>query len=110
MLSSSSPSRSRVLDFLRRFKAKVRDEGIVFIKRQENVHTLAYLGMLTYQAEELILGLAVDDYLRGPMPDDDGSPGEVWEFTVRAHGTNLYIKLKLDDEAKCVSFHPSRNR
>ena len=102
--------RERVLDFLRRFKSRARDEGMVFVRRAENVDTLIYLGMLTYMAEECIMGITDMDYISGPLHDHDRSPGEVWEFAIPVQDVMVYIKLKLDEEcAKCISFHPPRD-
>jgi hypothetical protein len=50
-------------------------------------------------------------YVKGPEPDDDGSPGEVWFFKKIVKGKKIYIKLKIWENngrhgAICMSFHP----
>jgi hypothetical protein len=108
--SLKADSRDAVPDFLGRFKAKVRKDGMVFVRRPENVNTLAFFGFLTYQAEDCIMRITDRDYIGGPSPNHDKSPGEVWEFAIQIQDLMVYVKLKLDQEsAKCISFHRPRD-
>ncbi len=92
--------------FLEAFKSEIAKSGLIFVPRKKNTDFLAFQGMFTYQAEEVIKKLTAVNYFEGPMPDDDGSEGEVWKFAIDIQGIETYIKLKLSSgEAKCISFH-----
>ena len=101
-------ARDEVIDFLKRFKAKMSAEGLVFVPRKRNLDGIAWLGLTIEEVERIILRLTDADYSGGPEEDLDGSPGEIWFFSVLDDGKGIYVKLKLDDEfAKCLSFHPA---
>ncbi len=95
-----------VVEFLKRFKTKAARSNLAFLRREENIHFLIMLGMFEYDAKEIIFSLTELDYFAGPSVDDDGSPGEIYEFATKVFGNEVYIKLKLSDTgAKCISFH-----
>ncbi len=95
-----------VRDFIERFMGKAREDGVVMVPREKNLHALAFLQLLPFQAREVIMGLRADQCIGGPLIDHDGSEGEIFEFEVELEQTRVYIKLKLDrTEAKCISFH-----
>ena len=99
-------NRSHQADFLVRFQSKARKDGLTIVPRSKNRDTLAFLGLLEYQAKEVIMGLREDQCIAGPLKDFDGSEGEIYEFEAEVQQTTVYIKLKLDSaEAKCISFH-----
>ena len=95
----------QIADFLKKFKEKAEKDGLILIHRSKNLDFLAYINLPWYEAQAIIFGLTEKNCLRGPMADEDGSPGEVWEFKAEHAGSEIYIKLKLDTEAKCMSFH-----
>jgi hypothetical protein len=81
------------------------ESDITVIDNQKNRDLLPFLGFLPYQRLEIIRNLKPKNYCQGPMEDQDGSEGEIWTFGYKESGITVYIKLKLDDEAKCLSFH-----
>ncbi len=94
-----------LLQFLKRFKAKVQETGLIPVQRSKVYDELRILcWMIEDLKNEIILKLSPENYHQGPMKDHDGSPGEIWEFGVRVGTITYYVKLKLDDEAKCLSF------
>lgn len=101
-------SRDEVVDFLKRFKAKMAADGLFFVPRKRNLDGITWLGLTIDEVEKIILGLTEINYSGGPEKDVDGSLGEIWFFSVLDDGRGIYVKLKLDDEfAKCLSFHPA---
>jgi len=91
--------------FLGDFKRKADESGLNTIPTQKNRDELAMTGLMPHERTRIVMELEPEDYSEGPMRDDDRSPGEVWVFgKVLPQGT-IYIKLKLFDEAKCLSFH-----
>jgi hypothetical protein len=102
-------TRDEINDFLKRFKAKVDEQGqLPMIPRRVNQDTLAMLGMSRSDVKTTVLAFTESEYRSGPEPDRDGTVGEVWTFLTDYAGREIYVKLKLDDTAaKCLSFHPS---
>lgn len=102
-------TRNQINDFLKRFKAKVDEQGqLPMIPRRENQNTLAMLGISRSEVKTTVLAFTENEYRSGPEADHDKSPGEIWEFQTDYAGREIYVKLKLDDTAaKCLSFHPS---
>lgn len=106
-------SRQDVMEFLLEFKQIVTEgSGVDIVPRAEMRPTLAELGLTMANLEELLLGLSVADYCKGPEPDRD-RPGDVWVFGREIEGQEVYIKLKVAQAgnhriAKCISFHIAR--
>ena len=102
-------TREQINDFLKRFKAKVDEQGhLPMVPRRENLATLAMLGISRLDVKTTVLAFTDTEYRLGPSADHDQSDGEIWEFEIDYTGRDIYVKLKLDDEqAKCLSFHPS---
>ncbi len=102
-----------VRDFLLEFKqVATGGSGIDIVPRTETRSTLARLGLTKANLEEILLGLSVTDYCRGPDPDRD-RPGNLWIFGYEVEGHEVYIKLKVAQAgdkriAKCISFHIAR--
>ncbi len=101
----------QVRQFLLDFKQTA--EGELHVpNRDKNLAFLARHGFTARERKEIILGLRMDDYVKGPEVDDrwpDG-PKCVWVFGVQYEGIHIYIKLKLIEEDKekraiCISFH-----
>lgn len=102
-------TRDEINDFLKRFKAKVDEQGqLPMIPRRENLNTLAMLGISRSEVKTTVLAFTETEYRLGPGADHDGTPGEIWEFETDYNGRDIYVKLKLDEAtAKCLSFHPA---
>ena len=96
-----------VVGFLTRFKEFASSNGIVVFRRKDYVETLGELGILPHQAEEIILGLTLENYYRG-AGEGEREGEEVCEFGVVAAGREIYTKLIIDtarSKAVCCSFH-----
>lgn len=99
-----------VRDFLWEFKqVTTSGSGVDIVPRTETRPTLAQLGLTKANLEELLLGLSVADYCKGPEPDHD-RPGSIWIFGREIEGHEVYIKLKVAQVgdrriAKCIWFH-----
>lgn len=99
--------------FLSDFKHVVTSgSGVDLVRRHDTKTTMAFLGFTKKNVEDVILGLSVANYCRGPEADRN-MPGEVWEFGEDIEGYEVYIKLKLatvsgKQIAKCISFHISQ--
>ena len=100
----------RVRKFLLEFKqAATSGSGVFLVPRSASLRTLSHLGLTKRNLEEVLLGLSVIDYCKGPEPDRDRA-GEIWIFGKELQGHELYIKLKVAQVngtciAKCISFH-----
>ena len=97
--------------FLRRFKSLLTTGSIVWIDRDKNRVGLAAIGFTKRNALDEIMELDVDDYCRGPVPDDKGRPWDVWEFGRIINGIEVYIKLSIKEtglgQGVIISFHPA---
>lgn len=92
-------------EFLKQFKQKVNESGLIVIPTKKNRDYLARSGLLPNECIDIIINLTERNYSSGPELDRDRN-GDVWIFGCRHEGERIYIKLKLDTEAKCLSFHP----
>ena len=103
--------RMPVVYFLRRFKTLLASKHVLLIDRTKNMVGLPALGLTKRNALHELLDLDVDDFCRGPLPDDKGRPWDVWEFGRTIHGTEVYIKLAIKESeertALIISFHPA---
>lgn len=105
----AAKKQAEVAKYLKAAKRALLDHGLYVVKRRENIDALARLGLTRKNQEDIVLGLAVDDYCEGPEPDDSGD-GVVWVFGSAHGGQPLYVKLKLmvdgpTSRLKCLSFH-----
>jgi hypothetical protein len=98
-------SREEVRDFIEKFTSVVRAKGMVYVNRSINLREMSFSGYFGYQIEEIVTALSPGDYVEGPLGDRDKSAGEIWVFVKKVDQIDMYIKLKLDKEAKCISFH-----
>lgn len=81
------------------------------LKRPKNETCIHTLGITEKHRKNEIMSLGYRHYVKGPEPDDNKSPGEIWFFNKKVKGTEIYIKLKIweykkRNYAKCISFHP----
>lgn len=101
--------------FLLEFKQVVTSgSGVYLVRRKDTLLTMNYLGLTKQNVENILLGLSVTNYCRGPLPDQD-RPGEIWEFGKDIDSYEIYIKLKVANVdskkiAKCISFHIAKHR
>ena len=103
---SQEEARAFLLDFKDTVTA---GSGVYLIPRDINRQALKDLGLTKRNLEEILLGLTILDYCKGPDADRD-QPGEIWVFGKEVEGEDVYIKLKVADVkgkkiAKCISFH-----
>lgn len=102
---------SDITAFLARVKYLVSEGKFDFVPRRKNMQSLARYGLTITDAKSEILGLAADDYYKGPKQDfDAGQPGEVWEFKKDIGKIPFYVKIKIiqqdgEDILKCLGFH-----
>lgn len=98
----------RVRQFLLDFKqAASASNGIDLIPGEGDMLTLGYLGITKKNLEDILLGLSVANFFKGPVQDGSHS-GELWEFGKNMDGVDVFIKLKVVKDlnlAKCISFH-----
>lgn len=101
----------QVRQFLLDFK-QAAEKGLHIPNREKNLSLLARHGFTVRERRDVILGLRVEDYVKGPEPDDRDptGPKNIWVFGVEHGGVGIYIKLKLVEEddmkrAICISFH-----
>lgn len=109
-------TRPQIKDFLSAFKQAAQLELNV-IPRKKNLDFLTQHGFTPKERREVILGLQVEDYWKGPEEDDRArGPKDIWFFGVDYQGIQIYIKLQIVEEkdeqtgdtlkhAKCISFH-----
>ena len=96
-----------ITDFLKKFK-HVLTQGFIIIPRNDYKLTCSYLGITISDVKDTISQLTYKDYSNGPEKDKDRPGNMIWEFGVRMHGEDIYIKLSDDfnfNIAKCLSFH-----
>ncbi len=97
--------------FLQQCKRMVSKGRLHFVNRRESLDTLASFGLEITHVAEILLLLTITHYTQGPMSDRDVEfPGSMYVFGYYLENTELYIKLKCDEDRGCVciSFHPSR--
>ena len=111
--------KGRVQEFLSDFKTAAQ-RGLSVIPREINRDFLTKHGFTPRERLEIILGLRVEDYIKGPEEDDRArGPQDIWFFGVEYEGIPIYVKLQLVEEkdaaagqklkhAKCISFHEAK--
>jgi len=100
--------------FLKALREAISKNGLQVIAHASNNQALIDLGLTPKLREEIILNLQADNYAKGPLPDDQGMPGDVWIFGCKVNNREVYVKIKLvevngEKYAKCLSFHPSQH-
>ncbi|CAH1851851.1 type II toxin-antitoxin system MqsR family toxin [Convivina intestini] len=97
---------AQIKSFLRKFKAKVRQQEYTLSPRAKNLEFLRRQGISIQAMEKIILALTANAYDKGPDPDRKHSSEWIWVFKTKIDGCNLYIKLQLrDDFGFIISFH-----
>jgi hypothetical protein len=99
--------RHKTVLFLHLMK-QMAHQRFVFVGRQENLDTLAKLGITRKHAKSLVLGLKPEDCVSGPDPDRNNPGRELWVFGLGISGVEVYVKLQIvltPAQCVCVSFH-----
>lgn len=100
--------------FLENVKKAIKSGKVIPVNRDENINTLARLGITWLDALSYIEELEYNDYNKGPsvdrnMPDSD----YLWVFKKYIEQEIVYIKLKVlyqeNNELKIISFHFDNN-
>jgi len=104
---SACEENDQIGNFLKRFKARMTADELVFANRKRNLDGIALLGLTLDEGERIILDLTDMNYSSGPDEDHNGTRGETWTFSTGVASRNIRIKLKLDErKAICILFHP----
>lgn len=93
--------------FLADFKAKLDVYDVVYLNREKNLQALADLDIRPFERTAFLRSLAVEQYYRGPHPDQAGI-SDLWEFGVQVKGKEVYIKIQSglpNRSTICISFH-----
>lgn len=88
---------------------KVPDERFEIIDREKNFEFRTRYNILVSDLYQVIRELTIDDYVKGPVPDDNPNRKHpVWIFKKKVFGYKCYIKIKLINEGRkviVISFH-----
>lgn len=107
-MSNNKSTREEVEHFLKSFQDKRRTFQITFIDRPKNKQAMLALELRAIDREKYIDQLQVDDFSRGPFPEDWYGSKEMWEFGMEIKGQEVYIKICLgapNSNVICISFH-----
>lgn len=101
--------------FLNKFKqlAKTPDRLILLRKYpgSKNLECILELGITERKAKEIVLGLSVKDYSKGPEEDRDREGQEIWVFCPYFESRAIYVKVVISktedgyERPKILSFH-----
>lgn len=100
--------------FLTNFHQKMEIWNIKFLdERGKNTQALIALDLTSNTRLEILRALIVEDYIGGPIEDqqDIGSP--LWVFGKQIKGVDIYIKIamgKPNDRVICISFHQAEGK
>jgi hypothetical protein len=107
---TQSSKKEDVQSFLKDFST-IAQTNLQFIPTRKNKETLLELGLTKKLVQKTLLTLNYVDYSAGPIRDTDPTwPGYVWIFGTDIEKTEIYIKLKVEEEngqkiSVCLSFH-----
>ena len=102
--------------FLSYMKTFVEKNGLILIKREQNIKFMAERNLTMHDLKKIVLSLEPSDMFDGPEPDRDPRYSEKWtvsEFSPKYNGEALYLKLsiRIDTErCKCLSVKLYANR
>lgn len=105
-------SSQQICQFLSLFK-QASEKELYVPNRDKNRDFLARHGFTIQDRKDVIAGLQLKNYAKGPEPDDKdpAGPKNIWVFGVQYEGIAIYIKLKLIEESNhvnraiVISFH-----
>lgn len=106
----NNTTKQQVKAFLHRLKSKATVFQIIYLdNRPKNAETLGKLDITPNERDQIIQNLAVQDYYRGPKPENFyGGDSEMWEFGKKVNSEEVYIKVTLGKSSRpviCISFH-----
>ena len=101
--------------FLLKMKEIVQKNGFILVEREASREFIADMGITMEELRNVILSLTTSDCFDGPETDRDPryQGWTVAEFSPRAFGKTLYLKLSIKLEAercKCLSVKLYRDR
>jgi len=106
-----------VENFLHEFRQSWGPDYYVVIRQDESDEdTLSILGITPEHRKEEIISLNHTNYLNGPLADESGKSGDIWEFGKYIRKYPVYIKLKIWTQSngrrrgKCISFHIAQHK
>lgn len=97
--------------FLEQFKVKASVFGIIYRVRGKNEETLFNLGISAQMREKIVLSLEGTDFSHTTLGDVFDEGDVLWVFGKDYKGTELYIKITIIDNGRClcVSFHEAEH-
>ena len=101
-----------VEEFLTKCRVLIQRGALTFVPRTKNIEGMAELGITNVEAEKILSRLTVNNYVRGPESDENGSLEDIWFFGAPVAKREAYIKMKIrltsqGEIVVCISFHPS---
>jgi hypothetical protein len=94
--------------FLKSFKELGKVWGMLFLKRDKNLQTLASLEITPIFREKILYDLKLSDYSEGPLDEYFHGGKEMWVFGKEVKNKEIYIKITLgqtNSQTICISFH-----
>ena len=95
-------------DLIQKMKS-LDDEHIQISDYYKTYEFMLFNNITVYDAKEFIRGLNENDYVSGPIPDDNPNRRyPVWVFKKEGFGFLCYIKVKLINQGRVlilISFH-----
>lgn len=96
--------------FLESLKDAVREKRYRVVKRPVNRQFIIQNGFNIDDIEEILMGLTILDYKKGPESDRDGYPGTIMVFLPVVNRLRVYIKIRIwnegnADQCVIISFH-----
>lgn len=86
---SHNIKKEEVENFLKYFQEKKRTFQIAFIERAKNKQSMLDLEIRAIDREKYIDQLRVEDFFRGPLPEDWYGSKEMWEFGKEIKGQEV---------------------
>ncbi|HWA33960.1 MAG TPA: hypothetical protein VG737_07520 [Cyclobacteriaceae bacterium] len=84
----------QVESFLRDFRARMAEKGVVFTNSTKNSRGIFDLEITPAMRNKILMSLKATDYYRGPSMQS-GWVGEAWEFGKAVNNKIAYIKVSM---------------
>jgi len=96
--------------FLEEAHELLKENKLHLVNRDKNTETMLNLGLTPTDVEDILIeNLSVRNYYRGPEEDyDPDKSGNIWKFGIEYDGEELYVKLTIDENLVCISFHTAK--
>lgn len=100
----------KIRHFLKQLNIAINNNDIYRERRDKNIETFEKFSLNDRDVLNIIKRMKIDDYIRGPEPDDKGRPGEIWIFKLKVSNKILYVKFCSTEKGqsgpiRCISFH-----